>query len=103
MYKGKGDATDLNNQRNIHVKSYLPKAFETGVVNKSKTKIVEKCSKFQIGALPGHRPQEHLFVLKSTISLYTYLDIRISHPFYPDMRVCYVLAIYDIMQSKREY
>jgi len=73
LYKGKGDKSDLNNHRNIHTKNYLPKAFESIIVEKSKNKITSKCSKFQIGALPGHRAQEHLFVLKSTINLFSYL------------------------------
>ena len=44
------------------------------MVDKSKTKIIEKCSKFQIGGIPGHRPQEHLFTVKSIIALYHYID-----------------------------
>ena len=31
-------------------------------------------SKFQIGTKPGHRAQEHLFVLKSVLSFYLQLD-----------------------------
>jgi hypothetical protein len=34
----------------------------------SKPKIVEKCSKFQIGGMPGHRPSEHLFCIKSVMA-----------------------------------
>ena len=37
---------------------------------KAKPKIIEGCSKFQIGALPKHRSQEHLFTLKSVIGYY---------------------------------
>ena len=75
LYKGKGEVEDLNNHRNIHMKEDLPKAFETGVVEYSKPKIVERCSKFQIGGMPGHRPAEHLFCIKSMMSLYQMLDI----------------------------
>ena len=52
-----------------------PKFFEGIVVDKSKDKIIKKCSKFQIGGIPGHRPQEHLFTAKSIISLYSFLKI----------------------------
>ena len=31
LYKGKGNSEDLSNHRNIHIKNYLPKAFETGL------------------------------------------------------------------------
>ena len=75
LYKGKKEINDLNNHRNIHMKEDLPKAFETAVVDFSKPKIVKKCSKFQIGGMPGHRPAEHLFCIKSTMALYEYLDI----------------------------
>ena len=34
-----------------------------------KPKIVQKCSKFQIGGMPGHQPSEYLFALKSVIAL----------------------------------
>ena len=34
-------------------------------------------SKFQIGAKPGHRPQEHLFVLKSVIGFYLQNDTAV--------------------------
>ena len=44
-------------------------------MDKSKEKIVKRCSKFQIGGIPGHRPQEHLFTAKSIISLYNLLNI----------------------------
>ena len=75
LFKGKGESSDYNNQRNIHTKEDLPKLFEGIVVDKSKAKLVKKCSKFQIGGIPGHRPQEHLFTAKSVISLYNHLDI----------------------------
>ena len=68
---------DLSNYRNIHTTDYIPKAFESGIVEKSKSRSIDKCNKFQIGAMPGHRSQEHLFVLKNTISLYIYLDIAL--------------------------
>ena len=55
---------------------------ECGVVMKSKSNIVVGCSKFQIGALPGHRSQEHLFSLKSVISLYEMLKISLIISFF---------------------
>ena len=82
LFKGKGESDDLSNYRHIHLKDYLPKAFETGLVDRSKNKIMEACSKFQIGAMSGHQSQEHLYTLKSTISLYTMLDIALIIQFY---------------------
>ena len=75
IYKKKGDFSDFNNQRNIHTKDFIPKLFEGIIVDKSKDIIVSNCSKFQIGGMPKHRAQEHLFCVKSVISLYALLEI----------------------------
>ena len=44
-------------------------------MDKSRDKMVKRCSKFQIGGIPGHRPQEHLYTVKSIISLYNFINI----------------------------
>ena len=74
LYKGKGEESSFNNQRSIHTKGYAPKFFEGIVVDKAKPMLTSHCSKFQIGGIPGHRPQEHLFSLKSVIGLHSYLQ-----------------------------
>ena len=56
--------------RNIHTKIETRKLFSEIVTHELKAKITENISKFQIGAIPGHRPQEHLFTIKSTIALH---------------------------------
>ena len=75
LYKKKGDISSFDSQRNIHTKDYIPKLFEGLVVDKSRKKIIESTSKFQIGGIPGHRSQEHLFCVKSVIELYADLDL----------------------------
>ena len=40
------------------------------VTHEVKKIIPEEMSKFQIGAMAGHRPQEHLFTIKSIIGYY---------------------------------
>ena len=77
IFKGKGDESEFSNQRNIHTKEDKPKFFEGIVVDKSKTILTNHCSKFQIGGIPGHRPKERLFSIKSIISLYNYINIPI--------------------------
>ena len=84
IFKGRGVASDFDCQRNIHTKEATPKLFEGIVVDLSKVRLTKNCSKFQIGGVPGHRPQEHLFTAKSVISLYIHLNI----PLY--------LQLYDI-------
>ena len=74
LFKGKGSKNEFGNQRFIHSKGEIPKFFESLVIEKAKPKIVQNCSKFQIGGLPGHQAAEHLFTLKSIISLYLSLE-----------------------------
>ena len=70
LYKGKGSVNELSNQRNIHTKSDTRKLFGDIVVTAAKDKIINGMTKFQIGTKPGHRAQEHIFCIKSVISLY---------------------------------
>ena len=70
IYKGKGEQTNLNNYRNIHLKEMVPKFFGHLVMNEVKTTLMNNMSKFQLGAKAGHRPQEHILVLKSLMALY---------------------------------
>ena len=57
------------------------------VTKELKSKLVENFSKYQIGAAPGHRPQEHLFCVRSVISLYSM------------MKKPLILALYDISKK----
>ena len=75
LFKGKGDPSDYSNQRNLHTKNFVPKIFEGMLVDKSKERIISHCSKYQIGAMPLHRSQEHLFTMKSIVLLYSDLEI----------------------------
>ena len=84
LFKGAGKKSNLSNYRFIHTKDENPKAFEHIVIAKAKTKIVKGCSKFQIGAIPNHQSQEHLFTLKSVMSWYEKLKIPI------------IIQLYDI-------
>ena len=74
LYKGKGPRGILDNQRHIHTKDEFPKFFGHLVVAASKDKMLDNMTKFQIGTKPGHRAQEHLFVLKSVIALYLHYN-----------------------------
>ena len=55
----------------------MPKLFESIVVEGMKPDIFSKMSKFQIGGCAGHRPQEHLFTVRSVIQLYAMLNIAL--------------------------
>ena len=56
-------------------------------MEKAKPKIVKGCTKYQIGALPKHRSQEHLFTLKSAIGWYSHIGKPV------------ILQLYDISKN----
>jgi hypothetical protein len=61
----------LDHYRNIHTKVDIPKLFGFMVITLEKVPIIQNMSKYQIGTVPGHRSQEHLFVMKRMVSLYS--------------------------------
>ena len=61
---------DLEANRYIHCKEWLPRTVEAMVVKEMESAIKAATSKFQIGGVAGHRPQEHIFSVKSLISKY---------------------------------
>ena len=64
------------------MKEEIPKFFGFIVTKEVKSKIIKSLSKFQIGAVPGHRPQEHLFALRSIISLFKFRKKPLFLSFY---------------------
>ena len=79
LYKGKEVKSKLSNQRFIHTKDEIPKSFEHILMTKAKPKIVEGCTKFQIGAIPKHQSQEHLFTLKSVMESPPLILAKMGH------------------------
>ena len=72
------DKSDLNNKRNIHTKPQICKVFGNIVTAAIKPTITNNISKYQIGAIPGHRKEEHLFTLKSFAALAEHNDVPIA-------------------------
>ena len=70
IYKGKGKKEALTNNRYIHSKEWLPRTVEAMVVEVMKEGILSNSSPYQIGGQPGHRPQEHIFTMKSILGKY---------------------------------
>ena len=68
----------LSNSRFIHIKDdWLPRVCEAMIVNNIKGDIVSHVSKYQIGGMPGHRPAEHLFTVKSVVALYNMVGVAV--------------------------
>ena len=59
----------LKNNRFIHLKDVLPHTVEAMTVNKMKDTIINDATMYQVGGLPGHSVDEHVFTLKSIISM----------------------------------
>ena len=74
LYKGAGPRQQLSSYRFIHMKDEFQKFFGHLVLSAAKDKLFANMSKYQIGTKPGHRVQEHLFVIKSVIALYLKYD-----------------------------
>ena len=74
IYK-KGNKNLFSSYRFVHLKEWMAHVFDGLVFSRMKPNLVENMSKFQIGAKPGHRAQEHIFVFNSVLTLYKKLDI----------------------------
>ena len=72
--QGSGACNELKNYRFIHMKTECSKFFGNLVMKAAKDEMMKNMSKYQIGARPGHRAQEHLFSLKCVISFYNYYN-----------------------------
>ena len=69
VFKQRGSRTCLDNYRFLHLKDDISKLFSQIVFEKTKDKLINNMSKFQIAAKPGHRATEHLFCMMSLIQL----------------------------------
>ena len=50
------------------MKEVLPRTVEAMVVDKMKYPLVSSSSIYQVGGLPGHSVDEHIFTIKSIIA-----------------------------------
>ena len=68
---GKGRKHILSDNRFVHSKFWFPRTVEgLVVVGGLKETLVGRSSIYQIGGQPGHRSEEHVFVLKSIVARY---------------------------------
>ena len=70
LKKGKRDDNDLDDIRHIHNRNIYSKFFSHMVMAETKPTLFKNMSKYQLACRPGHRPSEHLFVLKSVMAKY---------------------------------
>ena len=68
---GKGKKHILSDNRFVHSEFWFPCTVEgLVVIGGLKEHLVGSSSVYQIGGQPGHRSEEHVFVLKSIIAKY---------------------------------
>ena len=102
IYKGKVLKNELTNQRNIYTKNKIPKLFGNIVTTLAKLKIIESMTKFQIGTRWGHQAQKHLFVLKSIMTIYSFLGISIILQLYDISKFFEMPWIYCVTEEPEE-
>ena len=68
--KGNKCSNSLENIRHIHDRNLYSKFFSQIVMAQAKPNLFENLSKYQIACRPGHRPSEHLFVIKIVFAKY---------------------------------
>ena len=73
IWKRKGDQQDQKNMRNLNLKEDVTKVFGHMIMNSVKETLYKNMGMFQIGSKPGHRPTEHIFVMKSIIQMFNFL------------------------------
>ena len=72
----------MDNKRHIHTKIDIAKVFGHIVANVIKPTIGENVTPFQIGGIPGHCAQEHLFTVKSVIAMVEKNEEAVAVQFY---------------------
>ena len=97
--KGKMDPADLDGRRNIHVKLDTYKHFGQLVMDEVKGDLHRNMSKYQLGTKPGHRSQEHIYVLKSLISFSQCLDSGVIITLYDISKFFDRENIYDVLDE----
>ena len=102
IYKGKGKREILSNSRFIHSKEWLPRTAEGMVVEVMKEVILSKSSPYQIGGQPGHRPQEHIFTVKSILAKYIREDKMIMLQAYDISKFFDKETVPDVMNTLHE-
>ena len=68
VWKRKGSADILKNNRFLHMKQVLARTVDSMVVQQMKQTLISKLSIYQVGGLPGHSINEHLLTIKTVLA-----------------------------------
>ena len=97
LSKGKVDPADLDGKRNIHLKVDTYKHFGQLVMNKIKSDLYKIMYKYKLGTKPGHRSQEHIYVIKSLVNFSQYCASGVITTFYDISKFFDRENIFDVM------
>ena len=97
LQKSNGDPSEFDLKRNLHIKSDTYKHFGSLVMNEIKSDLFNRMTKYQLGTKPGHRAQEHIYVLKSIINFSLWCDTGVIFTLYDISKFFDRENIYDVM------
>ena len=70
------------------------------VTSEVKSKIFQEISTYQIGAVPGHRAQEHLFAIKSFMAMVELKGDAVALQLYDVSKMFDREALLDVLNMK---
>ena len=99
LYKGKGDANNLENQRGIFLGNIIVKLYEKLIILRAESKIENGMSCFQAGGRKDYSTSEPVFVLRSIIEKYKYFGEELLVEFLDLRKAFDKMILRNIMQN----
>ena len=72
LYKGRGQITDLRNQRGLFIGSNIMKLLERMMLKRMKPSLEKAFTEEQAGGGPGRSTTDQLYILRAVIEEYKY-------------------------------
>ena len=77
LYKGKGKTSLLSNHRGIFMGSEIIKMYDKLIYNRITPRVEDGQSEFQAGGRAGRNISDHIFILRSVMKHYQYINIQL--------------------------
>ena len=99
LYKGKGDANNLENQRGIFLGNMVIKFYEKLIILRAVTKIENGMSCYQAGGRKNYSTSEPVLVLRSIIEKYKYFNEELIIEFLDLRKAFDKMILRNVMQN----
>ena len=99
IYKGKGEVTNLANQRGLFLSSAILKFYEKMIMIRGGSEIQKAMTPFQAGGRPKYSTAEQTFILRSILENHKYYKRKLILQFYDLMKAFDKMIIKNIMQE----